>query len=161
MKKFVKFLIGTSIIAAVKVFNDNYEIKLKKNEKSTIQKDKEKIICKDPDLKNHIDHVYYDNPYNICEIRLDERGCPKAFKFTNKEDKEDVIKNIIFHLIHAVNKGHGYKFTLNELFFHLGLIIDDYEYFKDYEIRFRKQEQFMDYQNTFGSDLVINFGELL
>ena len=132
MKKFTKILIAVGIIGAAKYAYDHVEIKCNKV-KETKDIDKETIDILREELKNgnnFCDHVYYDNPYNINKIYLDENGCPMIFEFLTKEDR-DMAFNRLSYMMDCLGDDKGIKLGLDDIFDILGLIIDDYSGYKN------------------------------
>lgn len=110
----------------------------------------ENLDKKDTDF---CDHLYYDNPYNISKIYLDESGCPQIFEFENGGDRHRAMK-ACYNFFKDVKN----KMNMLEMFNVLGLIIDDYSDFDDcfvvwdpVDFLFANSENAL--QNT------INFGE--
>ena len=144
MKKFTKFLIAVGIIGAAKYIYDHFEIKVIK-----MTEPKEEVH--DP-----WDHIYYDNPYNICKILLDKKGCPTIFKFENEKDRDDIFENIL----EVISYTGRYVFDLAYIFDSLGLIIDDYSKFADYCVDLTNLK-FIDEQNKNPIKNCISFGEFV
>lgn len=141
MKKVTKFLIGAGIGYLVgKFIKDHLKIEINidvKEPNKPIEDEKTKELYdealeqfvdhEDEEANNiRLDHVYYDNKYNICSVLLDDDGCPYAFEFAYADDAQkayDEFKNLY--------AGEDVDIVrLSDIFHVLGLIIDDYEEFK-------------------------------
>lgn len=143
MKKVTKFLIGAGIGYLVgKFIKDHLKIEINidvKEPDKPIEDEKTKELYdealeqfvshedEDEEANNIcLDHVYYDNKYNICSILLDDDGCPYAFEFAYADDVQKAY-NEFKNLYAERNVG---IVRLSDIFHVLGLIIDDYEEFK-------------------------------
>lgn len=150
MKKVTKFLIGAGIGYFISKFiKDHLKIEInidvkEPNEPVEDEKTKElydealeQVISHEDDEENGEesidicwDRVYYDNKYNICTIFLNRNRCPYAFEFAYADDAQkayDEFKN----LYKGKDKDRIYLFVIFRI---LGLIIDDYEEFKNHYI---------------------------
>lgn len=101
------------------------------------------------------DHVYYDNPYNISKIYLDKDGCPMVFEFENELDCKMALNGLLDMQIYDVRR---WKWELSKVFDKLGLVIDDYDEFKDCFVCW-EAEDLVKAQNENAIPNTINFGE--
>lgn len=180
MKKFTKIaLVAVGIIGVGKYLKDHVKVEVVQNEKIPEKeqyknkanfykrlyeierdKNKEKESFKMNDSSfSHCDHIYYDNPYNICQIFTDNDGCPMIFKFASKEDRDEAIEKIKSFCYNSDGADVGYNFPLTKIFEIFGLIIDDYQDFYAFHTAWTAKG-FIDAQNENADPLVINFGQM-
>lgn len=170
MKKIQKFLITVGIIGGidliVKWFNEHYEIKRKEKCKNKIKDNSVTFMTTiDPEafkLKYHgeladPDHVYYDNPYNICKIHFDRNGCPSVFEFSNKNDRNIALMDFTRDYL-QINSNRGYKYSLKDIFDFLGLIIDDYPEFEQHFVCWTSKD-FVEANEENALETILDFGE--
>lgn len=152
MKKFTKILIAAGIIGTVKYIYDNVEIKICKK----IEKEDERL----QNINLECDHIYYDNPYNINKIHLDKDGCPMIFEFENSKDCKLAIEDMCNEFDCAYLDDDFTQFTLERIFKNLGLIVDDYEEYKNYFVEWANQgRKFEEYQEENALENTVNFGK--
>lgn len=180
MKKFTKIaLIAAGIIGVGKYLKDHVKVEVVQNGKIPekeqyknkanfykrlyeIERDKNKekeSFKMNGSSFGHCDHIYYDNPYNICQIFTDNDGCPMTFKFENKTDQKRALNTFLLDCISFDGDDIGFKWSLDMIFSRLGLIIDDYEDFKDYYTAWTARD-LSDAQNENADPLVIDFGQM-
>lgn len=176
MKKFTKIaLIAAGIIGVGKYLKDHVKVEVVQNGKNPekeqyknkanfykrlyeIEHDKNK----EKESFSHCDHIYYDNPYNICQIIFTDIGSKHitlSFKFKNKMDQKRALNIFLLDCIGSDGDDVGFKWSLDMIFSRLGLIIDDYEDFKDYYTAWTARD-LCDAQNENADPLVINFGQM-
>ena len=85
-------------------------------------------------MKNNVDHVYYDNLYNICKIYVDDEGCPSAFEFYDKNARNEALELISNLCLDSNGNNINRIFYLSDIFRYLQLIMDDYDSFNMYYI---------------------------
>ena len=103
------------------------------------------------------DHIYYDNPYNVCKIYKDENGCPWYFEFEHPIDAECALYQIASDLLDTPD-GKGVRFSLANIFVFWGLVIDDYKEFADWFVCWERDE-FLNANYENADPKIVSFGE--